>query len=314
MAYDDTDAACFYGSDSGDESIEERDDDDESSCISGDFINDGAYTQHPSQGDGTTQTACMYLAVNNYRLQMESPDDLDSHGKPNVRKIFRSKRHHHHHQLSMQSSVVDSSGGTSYTSDDGMRSPIIEVPKGDPSPAHEDQDEDCGGSNGSVFFDQSALQPMLKSKERPDHHPSDHHPSAVLLPPIAKKLRFSTNALPPPPPLQQQQHRRRQLTVPDLDSSSDDSDDDDVPHVSCNPHNLKILRKCPHKNKQLVVNENALSSWSCRDMDGKNWDSGKGKDFSLPRKVDRKPLGVIVVHGNSKRSDDAIHEEDATLV
>jgi hypothetical protein len=312
VAYDDTDAAWFYGSDSGDESIEERDDDDESSCISGDFINDGAYTQHPSQGDGTTQTACMYLAVNNYRLQMESPDDLDSHGKPNVRKIFRSKRYHHH-QLSMQSSVVDSSGGTSCTSDDGMRSPIIEVPKGDPN-VEDDDDEDDGGSNGSVFFDQSALQPMLKSKERPDHHPSDHHPSAVLLPPIAKKLRFSTNALPPPPPLQQQQHRRRQLTVPDLDSSSDDSDDDDVPHVSCNPHNLKILRKCPHKNKQLVVNENALSSWSCRDMDGKDWDSGKGKDFSLPHKVNRKPLGVIAMHGNSKRSDDAIHEEDATLV
>lgn len=304
MAYD-TDAAGFYDSDSGDESIEERDDDDESSCISGDFINDGAYTQHPSQGDGTTQTASMYLAVNNYRLQMESPDDLDSHGKPNVRKIFRSKRHHHH-QLSMQSSVVDSSGGTSYMSDDGMRSPVIEVPKGDPSPAHEEDDEDGGGSNGSVFFDQSALQPMLKSKERPDHHSS-----AVLLPPIAKKLRFSTNA--PPPPLQQQ-HRRRQLTAPDLDSSSDDSDDDDVPHVSCNPHNLKILRKCPYKNKRLVVDENALSSWSCRDMDGKDWDSGKGKDFSLPRKVDREPLGVIAVHGNSKRSDDAIHEEDATLV
>lgn len=312
------------GSDSGDETIDERDDDedDDASCISGDFINDGAYTQHPSQGGDTAQAACMYLAVNNYRMQMESPDDLDSCGKPNIRKIFRSKAQQQQRQLLMQqSSVVDSSGGTSYTSyDDGTRSPVIEVPKGDPSPAHEDdeeededgeEDDEDGDSDGSVLFDLSALKPVLKSKGRSDHH-HHHHPAALV--PIAKKLRFSTSAT-PPPPLPPRLHHRRRAAIPDLcSSSSDDSDDDDDdPHVSCNPYTLKILKKFSHnKNKRLVGDENAVpsSSSSCRGGKGQGICSpsraskGKGKGSFLRQKViNREPLAVIAVHGNSKRSD-----------
>jgi len=258
----------FYCSDSGDETIDSHDDDD-ASCISGGFINDGAYTQHPSEG-GATQ-AGMYLAVNNYRMQMESPADFDSHGKPNVRKIFRSKR-------SMQLSVVYSSGGTSCTSD-SMTSPVIEVPIGDASPGQDDR------MSGGAMFDLSTLKPTLVSKER----------TKYTLPPIAKKLRFSTNA---PVPL----HRRCATRDPDI--SSDDSDDD--PHVGVNPHTLKLLRRCQSKTL-LASDENARI---CGE---------KGVNSSLsivkekrPYKV-REPLGAIPVHENSKRCNTSDDDGDATL-
>lgn len=61
----------------------------EESCISGGFINDGAYTQHESPGGVETQYG-MYLAVNNYHMHMQSPEDL-VRGRPNVAALVRRR-------------------------------------------------------------------------------------------------------------------------------------------------------------------------------------------------------------------------------
>lgn len=75
-------------SDSGDESGAESSDTD--SVLSGTFINDGAYTQHESQAGAETQYA-MYLAVDNYHVQMASPDDF-VRGKANIAALVRGPR------------------------------------------------------------------------------------------------------------------------------------------------------------------------------------------------------------------------------
>jgi len=74
--------AVLSGSDSGDDegaSDEASEDSDgsgssNSTQLSGDFINDGTYTQHSPQGEATQYG--MYLAVNNYHSHMRSPDDF----------------------------------------------------------------------------------------------------------------------------------------------------------------------------------------------------------------------------------------------
>lgn len=79
--------AALSGSDSGDdESIDESDENNGSKSdsdasgssvstqLSGNFINDGTYTQHSPQGEATQFG--MYLAVNNYHSHMRSPDDF----------------------------------------------------------------------------------------------------------------------------------------------------------------------------------------------------------------------------------------------
>jgi hypothetical protein len=71
----------------------ESEDIDEGSCISGDFINDGTYTQHTSPSGAETQYG-MYLAVNNYHTHMRSPDDVTG-GRLNIADLVRGPRNVH---------------------------------------------------------------------------------------------------------------------------------------------------------------------------------------------------------------------------
>jgi hypothetical protein len=71
----------------------ESEDTDEGSCISGDFINDGTYTQHTSPSGAETQYG-MYLAVNNYHTHMRSPDDVMG-GRFNIADLVRGPRKVH---------------------------------------------------------------------------------------------------------------------------------------------------------------------------------------------------------------------------
>ena len=75
--------AVLSGSDSGDDEGISEDgdgqdsdvsDSSQSTQLSGNFINDGTYTQHSPQGNATQYG--MYLAVNNYHSHMRSPDDF----------------------------------------------------------------------------------------------------------------------------------------------------------------------------------------------------------------------------------------------
>lgn len=102
---------CLFCSDSGDEeeedarALEKRegregdsDNDEEDEVLSGNFINDGSFTQHsaagtPTRNSGGGTSYGMYLAVNQYRQRMDSPDDFvrRSGGRKgiNVRKLVR---------------------------------------------------------------------------------------------------------------------------------------------------------------------------------------------------------------------------------
>jgi hypothetical protein len=83
--------SCLACSDATEDS--ESEDTDDGSCISGDFINDGTYTQHTSPSGAETQYG-MYLAVNNYHTHMRSPDDVMG-GRFNIADLVRGPRKVH---------------------------------------------------------------------------------------------------------------------------------------------------------------------------------------------------------------------------
>eukprot|EP01032_Pedospumella_encystans_P017182 gene17182-19590_t len=120
--------AVLSGSDSGDdegisEDGEGQDSDasgsSESTQLSGNFINDGTYTQHSPQGDATQYG--MYLAVNNYHSHMHSPDDF-VRGKLNVAGLVRRKP-----LLQSPSDLQDTQA-----SDASPNSSIVDTPQGTP--------------------------------------------------------------------------------------------------------------------------------------------------------------------------------------
>ncbi len=82
--------SAFRFSDHGAGSDEEEEDEEEE-VLSGNFINDGSFTQHtPQRGrGGRDSTQAMYLAVNHYHHLVDSPDDFLLDGRLNVRSLVR---------------------------------------------------------------------------------------------------------------------------------------------------------------------------------------------------------------------------------
>jgi hypothetical protein len=75
------------GSGASDDDAEE--DSEDGSQLSGDFINDGAYTQHESQSE--EDGPAMYLKCNRYNMLMHSPEDFVN-GRPNIAALLRKPR------------------------------------------------------------------------------------------------------------------------------------------------------------------------------------------------------------------------------